>query len=422
MSTEYSTDLLAKIADASKQVPPPPFGQVGAAFVNAMGGTLKTAVVDDILGSIGEKVQVSSETLKHHKGVIVSRDDLKKIFSYVSMALSLPATIKEAEEYLGYKSDADFFKEESHKFLTPDNQVAFDKPIIAHAKLWADLEQSIKNQGNELNRYAKDFVMQAESILEVLNDLSKYLKVKGMLDAEGKDIVECGAEILENWKTDTERHKNNSEQLYNRLVSFSQTLENQISASVNQRSSKVSSLGINKEFEDLAGKITNLKKEIKDLQAEYDKNVGLAFTGSAAMVFPPAGVLAWLITGGIFGAAAEKVRKEKNAKEEKLAPLQKQYNAINTVVGGVNTLEAALIDFKSAVDSAIIGVQHLNTTWDSIVEDIKGAQVRINNAEKASYVKNLLSEISIAKQDWSDCGDITRELVEEFDRARREFV
>lgn len=119
---------------------------------------------------------------------------------------------------------------------------------------------------------------------------------------------------------------------------------------------------------------------------------------------------------------AEKVRMEKKAKEEKLAPMEKQYNTINTVVAGVNTLESALIDFKSAVDSAIIGVQHLNTTWDSIVEDIKRAQERINNVEKAGYVKTLISEITIAKKDWQDCGNITKELVEEFDRARRGYV
>ena len=120
-------------------------------------------------------------------------------------------------------------------------------------------------------------------------------------------------------------------------------------------------------------KVTNLNKEISDLQDQYDQYVGLDFTRAAGMIFPPASIISWAVTGGVFGAKAEEVRKKKNLKKDELAPLQKQLNAINRVIGGINKLESCLIDFKTAIAAAVIGVQHINTVWDSIVKDISSA-------------------------------------------------
>uniref|UniRef100_UPI0006D25C21 hypothetical protein n=1 Tax=Clostridium sp. NkU-1 TaxID=1095009 RepID=UPI0006D25C21 len=101
--------------------------------------------------------------------------------------------------------------------------------------------------------------------------------------------------------------------------------------------------------------------------------------------------------------------------------MQKQLNAINRVIGGINKLESCLIDFKTAIAAAVIGVQHINTVWDSIVKDISSALQHINNIsdpQYVSYVKTLLTEVKLAKDNWKECGDITRELVGLFDDAR----
>lgn len=413
--------LLSSIAKAVKACPPPPFGQVGAALVNLMGGNPKTDVVTDIIMKAGAKAELSNSSVEGNKGLLVSSDDLQNIFLYVDTALNMPKDKTAAEEYLGYKSGDDFFKEDSHKFLDPENQVAFGTPIRAHAALWADLEQSIKNLGNELNIYAREFVSQAEEVTDVLEDLSKYLKVNGFVDKDGKDIVDCGTEMLENWKTNTEKHKQSSISLYCRLAAFKETLEKEISVSVSARVAKISDMHLTTEQAELNTKVTNLNKEISDLQDQYDQYVGLAFTGAAGMIFPPVGIISWAVTGGVFGAKAEEVRKKKNLKKDELAPLQKQLNAINRVIGGINKLESCLIDFKTAIAAAVIGVQHINTVWDSIVKDISSALQHINNIsdpQYVSYVKTLLTEVKLAKDNWKECGDITRELVGLFDDAR----
>lgn len=52
-------------------------------------------------------------------------------------------------------------------------------------------------------------------------------------------------------------------------------------------------------------KIKEKRDRIEQLKKDYDKFVGLSFTGAIG------GIIAIAITGGIFGAKAENARKEK---------------------------------------------------------------------------------------------------------------
>lgn len=421
--TVTGSDILKAIANAANNVPPPSFGQVGAAMVNLMGGTLNISALNDVLQESDTKNEISESSVSQSKGFLVSSDDLKNIFLYVDTALNLPRDKENAEYFLGYKSNDPFFEEESHKFLSPQQQVDFDIPIIEHAKLWSGLEQSIKNIGNSLNNYASVFVTNADGILEVLDDLSKYMKTKGILDADGNDIVDCGSDMLRNWKRDTEANKEKSVELYNRLTAFYDTLVSEISVKVKQRVNKINDMHISEEQKNLQTKINELNKSIKSLKDEYDKNVGLAFTGAAGIIIPPVGIITWAVTGGVYGAKAEKIRKQMNDKKEERAPLQKQLDAINRVIGGINSLESSLIDFQTSISCAITGLEHINTIWDSIVNDITGALDKINQTSDAEYtrnVKTLITNITVARNEWEKCGDVTKELVEQFDRARRE--
>lgn len=417
-------EMLKQIADVVDTVPTPGFGVVSYVMVNLMGGTLNRADFQEVLSVAKIEDTVSESSVTEGKGFIVTKDDLWKIFTYVDEALVLPTDVAAAETYLGYKSDDEFFKDETHAFLKPENQVMFDKPIVEHASQWAGIEHEIKALGNTLNGYAKEFVIQARDVIEILEDLNKYMKVTGFLDKDGKEIVDAGGETLDSWKKQTQVHKEEVEALKVRLMKFDYILENEIKVAVEARKDKINDIKMLDEVKQLNSKVNELKETIKKLQDEYDECVGLAFTGAAGMVLGPLGVVSWAVTGGIYGAKAEKLRKMKKDSQEELAPLQKKLEAYGRAISGIQKLDSMLTDFKAAIVAAIVGVQHINIVWDSIVQDISAAQEHLNNIENPEYVKrvgNLKTEIEIAKERWNSCGDITKELVVLFDVAREEY-
>jgi len=414
--------LLAQIAKAASAAPPPGFGMTGAAMVNLLGGNLSAKFLSEVVKQANASEELSDTSLKDSKG-LVSKDDLKNIFTYVDAALALPTDIPAAEQYLGYKKDDIFFKEESHKFLSPENQVQFDLPIVAHAKKWAGLEQDIKNIGNSLDSYAKRFVTQANEVLDVLGDLNKYMEVHSFLDKDGKEIVDCGMELLGNWKRDTQEHQTTAKNLYKNLQSFDDELENTIKKSVDNRISQISNMKLSEEIKKVTEEINSKKEEIKRLQKQYNEYVGLAFTGAVGMILPYLGIISWSITGGIYGKKAEDVRKNKNKAETDLAQLQKKLNADQKVIAGAHKLETVMIDFQMALKAAIIGVQHINTAWASIVSDIENALEDLNKISDPQYVtrvKSLITQIKLAKDAWNTCGSVTKELIDTFDAARAE--
>lgn len=108
--TVTGSNILKAIANAANNVPPPSFGQVGAAMVNLMGGTLNISALNDVLQESDTKNEISESSVSQSKGFLVSSDDLKNIFLYVDTALNLPRDKENAEYFLGYKSNDPFFE------------------------------------------------------------------------------------------------------------------------------------------------------------------------------------------------------------------------------------------------------------------------------------------------------------------------
>ncbi|MCM1121511.1 MAG: alpha-xenorhabdolysin family binary toxin subunit A [Eubacterium sp.] len=419
-----SNALLEAIAKAAGNAPQPKFGQTAAVLLNLMNGTPQTGPFKDIIDAAGAAGEVSNISVQNQRGLVVSKDDLKNILKYVNLAKSLPLTEADAEIYLGYKSDDPFFDEEKHKFLLPKRQVEFDLPIYNHAVQWDGLAVDIQNIGNALVSYSMSFKNKADSTIKVLEDLNQYLKVHGFIaDDTGKDIVEAGTETLNLWKKDTLRHQQTVKNTYDKLGTFRSALTGTIDKSIRDRGTAIRALDLGSEIEKLQQQVQDLKDDIELLQKEYNEEVGLAFTGAGGLIFGLVGILSWAITGGIFGDKAEKTRKEKNAKENELAPLEKKLKSLDQINGNISELETSTTDLSLSLASADTGMQHLIVAWDGILKDIDSAVEHLNNMDDPEYVKRvagLTSELKDARDSWDGCYKIAEELVKCFTDAYQE--
>ena len=418
-------ELLEAIAKASGNTPQPKFGQVAASVLNLMNGISQIAIFKEVVDEAGAVNELSTASVRNQRGLVVSKDDLKSILRYVDLAKSLPLTETAAETYLGYKKDDPFFNDEKHKFLLPSKQVEFDLPIYNHAIEWDGLAVDIQNIGNALVSYSLSFTNKADSTIKILDDLNQYLKVHGFIaDATGKDIVEAGTDMLKLWKKDTENHLKTVSDTYNKLNTFRTALNGTINKSITDRSTAIRALNLTPELEQLKKQIKDLDDEIDRLKKEYDEAVGLAFTGAGGLIFGGIGIIAWAITGGIFGNRAEKIRKKQNDKREELKPLKDKLTALDKIDGSIRDLENSTKDLSQALASADTGLQHLIVAWDGIKEDIDNAVAHLNNMDDPEYVKyvsTLTSELKAARDSWSDCHNIAKDLIKCFDDAYKEY-
>lgn len=417
--------LLEAIAKASQNAEPAKFAQTAASMLSLMDGTSRIEAFRGIVNEAGAADELSEKAVQEQKGLIVSKDDLKCILRYVDMAKALPLTKETAETYLGYKSDDPFFQEEKHKFLKPEKQVAFDKPIYDHAIQWDPLAVEIQNVGKTLTDYADLFTSRADSTVEVLEDLNKYLKVHGFIaDDTGKEIVECGTDMLRLWKDDTGRHKETVQKTYGKLGVFRDAMNDKISKSVMDRSKAIAALNLCAEQQELQQEIDDLKQEIKSLEQEYDEAVGLAFTGAAGLVLGVLGIISWAITGGIYGDRAEKIRKKKKEKNNELKPLEEKLDAYSKIDGSIKKLETSITDISHALSSADIGLQHIMTAWNSLEQDIDNALLHLNRMDDPAYVKyvfTLTNELKEARTSWLGCKKIAEDLLKCFKEAYEEY-
>lgn len=419
--------LMQAITQASQNAEQAKFGQVASAVISLMNGVSQIEPFRDVVVAAGAVNELSQTAVQRQRGLILSKDDLKSILRYVDMAKALPLTEKDAEIYLGYQKDNSFFKEEKHKFLLPQNQVKFDRPIVEHADQWAALVVQIQRLGKYLRDYAASFLKESDDVIKVLKDLSDYLTVRGgVIDDKSTIIVVYGTDVLRAWKKNTRFYRDKVEVIYRNLTTFRNRLNETISKSIVDRSSAIASLNLSAEQIELQNQIKALEDEKEGLEKEYSQAVGLAFTGMAGLLFSgPLGIISWSITGGIYGDKAEKIRKEKDTKGEKIAELQNELTACSAIEGNISKLKTSMTDMSHALFAADIGFQHLLTAWDSMEQDLDNAIEHLNrmdDPEYASFVGTLRSEVKEARTSWADCDKVADDLMQCFNDAYTEYM
>lgn len=365
--------------------------------------------------------EVSKASIENSKGLLgLTKENIIDIKRYVNKALTLGTTEKEVEKMLGYDKDAVISKE--HPEFSPDSFVKFYTPFNTHAKQWSGLERDIITQGNSLKVYGDSFVRYSNFILSELDKIatSQIVEETMVITEEGNKTKENLGKILDRWQGETKNYYNSTLDLLNRLQKFQDELENTLQPSATKMSQLLNRLDLTKETKELKQEMDELEQEIKMKQREYDKNCGLAFTGAAGLVLLPIGIITWAVTGGIYGAKAEKVRKEKNKLIEELKNLEVKYNGLNSVSSNIKYATDGVEELKMAITNAITGLQTLNTVWDLMTKYIGEAKRELLGIQKKDMLLFFRLGLEAARDSWKEIPEITTELLKIFNDAARE--
>ena len=438
MNTESNISIeqqLQMVADATKAVTDsgkdPPKYQLAVQMLRLMNGETQVLKELPTLNKPVQLLQVNSQidgntlmaatsetSIENSKGLLgLTKQNIKDIKNYVKKALALPTTPEQATTQLGYTDYSPFSAD--HPEFSPSRFAQFYQPFHDHAEQWDSLERNIIEQGQNVGDYGNDIVRNANFVLEQIKKMDILATVEDVIITDPRDrkMQQALVTILERWQQETQQYYNSTNSVLASLVAYRACLVNNLHPSATSMLDLLNKLDIAQEAANLKQEMETLQKDINTKQKEYERACGLAFTGAAGLPLGAVGIITWAVTGGIFGAMAERIRKERNKLQEQLNVKKALYNNLNQVAGHVHQATDGIEDLSLAMTNAEIGLRTLSTVWESMVEYIKKAKGELESINKKDELLIFMFELESARDHWEKVPSITEGLLRLFNEA-----
>ena len=369
----------------------------------------------------GRGIQLREGRDESVRGLVLSKAQIIKIKQYVSYGLSLPTNLEDVEQYLNYSK-------ELNPNLSPKNFQQLFEMIKEHVEQWSDLESRIKSIGTDLKVFSGNYTMIGEEIVKEIDKMPIMEQLKALEEKEQElqftrddEQSKIGLMVLlEELKRDIAIQKEATSALSETISRYRENMDNKIIPRTAGIQEELKCLELNQEIQDLREKMVNRQKEIELLDKEYNKMVGYTFWGAIGMIFPPAGVVAWACTGGIYGSKAENIRRRRAQECAELSKLRDQLREKEDFVGKVVAVRGNMADASIVINEAAAGVKNLETVWKSVEAYVENSIEQLKDVDNSTLLLQFKMRMQSTVNSWSEVGNITAELVALFEEAQRE--
>jgi hypothetical protein len=377
------------------------------------------------------KLLTATEQGVARPGGIFTREDLINLKLYAKRGAILPQKADEVEAYVGYKSSG-------IPGLEPADITDLFQQIGKHCLGWDAVEQAVLGQSIDLKVFSGKFVTTGHGILGNIKEMPILEKVRGTLggisglkpeditySSDDKEIAQTLGDTLELMRKDVDREQMKTLAVKKAVSDYRLVLVGgKLSTGADtpglepQVTRKRKSMVDNKLAETIRTDEDSVKEKegrIEQLKKDYDKYVGLAFTGAAG------GIIGLAITGGIFGAKAEQARKEKNELIEQVRVLKEKVSASKKLQKAIDTLALDFSDIGTRILDAETAMGHLDYMWASILSLIESSQEEWKNIDNGMKLTTFISSFTNVIDPWKQVGDLSGELVRVVDEGRAEY-
>lgn len=351
-------------------------------------------------------------------GSLLTAENLKVIKRYANIVNQLPYSLEQVSEEADYDALG----------LDATLVYALYEALHKHVKKWDKLERSIKQLGPEIELFAESLVERGHALLENLERSEVFLALQGRKDEQGDDpytlelsrdeqaqiisIVTPSISGLVREIEATQRRINDVDKLAHSFnVEIKRELKPRMGRLLKHFSEKISDAVVTEKRK----QIDLWDQQIDQLQGEYDANVGYAFTG---LVLGPIGLV---ITGGVFGSKAEKIRAEKNeliGKREELAylvgkivPALKDCERVSTLV---RDLHFRCTDLSSAT-------RRLADVWLFLASYANNSVDEAKELNSIQQLDTFVHDFSEVIKPWTKIGNICHKLSDLFEELIEEY-
>lgn len=358
---------------------------------------------------------------------VFTTDDLIKILLYVRSARMLPQNLADFTKDIG--SDSTGISR-----LEPSDIIDLYQKITNHANRWTPVENKVKEQAARLQVASNDIVIIGGQIIQIINQMDILEQLQTIKDStitipisSDKDtkIHTVLPEIIEKLKQSCIKQQENTREVLEAVTDYETeisggTLSNGttvigLEPAIADKKEQAKKANLDDQIKELQNSIDELQDEIDQLNKDYDKYVGLAFTGAAG------GIIGLAITGGIFGDKAETARKKRNSKIEEKDNKSKDLKRKQQVQGILNQFSTQFTDIGLRLLDAESALKHLNMMWQDIIARINHSVDKWNQVKDSDMLLSFVTDLESIVKPWSEVGDMSIELVRVFDKAYEEF-
>lgn len=373
------------------------------------------------------KLLTGSQTGNGRAAGIFTADDLIKILQYVRAARTLPQSLGEFTKQIGSDSTG-------IPGLEPKEVIDLYQKISGHANGWTPVESLVKKQAASLGIASEDIVGIGGQVIKVINQMDIIEQLKTIKDStvtipisSDKDtkIQKTLPEVIERLKeTCVKQQKKTLEVLravrdYKTEISGGTLSNNKavtgLEPAIADKKNRAKEANLDGQIKDLQDSIDALQDDIVQLKKDYDKYVGLVFTGAAG------GIIGLAITGGIFGDKAEKARKDRNSKIQEKDNKSKDLKRKQQVQGILNQFATQFTDIGMCLLDAEQSLEHLDFLWNDIIVRIYQSVDKWKQVKDSDMLLSFVTDLEGIVKPWSEVGNMSTGLEKVFDKAYEEF-
>jgi len=355
--------------------------------------------------------------------LIFTADNLKSIKRYAHHVLRLP---KGVEEISG-AHDLSLLN------IDVDHVDRLYTNLRTHVGTWDVLERETKTLGTRLDLFAGTFLGEGEQLIEKLQETEAFRSLRARLrdvidevslarvgfrevgESDRQQIASLGT-YLSLIREDIDDVKLSIGAIKERAQWFADAVVKQLRPDIDALMRQIKEVNPEKTIDALREQIVPLDREIEQMNAAYDKLVGLAFTG---LVFGPIGVA---ITGGIFGAQAEAVRATHRRLSRQRDVLARQVASINPMIGVFETTSAQIADLKFRLTEVQTAAKNLEDVWNMLGVYVEQSGEDLEQITTDVQLATFILRFERVVRPWKSIRDISSQLSKIFNETMDEII
>jgi hypothetical protein len=345
---------------------------------------------------------------------IVTKDDIRRIKSYIATAKKLPPTIEDVVQQLKTPSTGIIG-------LEPLDIVTLNHTIINNANAWKDIEYSMKRVGGSLSAFSEDLESFGQDIISAIENMPGYLNYLGTietlsdeeinslppLEIDKAERIRFGSiqESLVFIARSIDEKKLNNQDVLERLKYFKTELNDKVYPGIGSKLKLLSSNELNRQITKLNADIDEAQKRIDEKTREIEPNF---FEHIFGFISP------------ISSFAQSKLLEIK--RRAYLDPLIKQRDLLTEQVKQKDSLTGTLLELHTNLESlsiyvegAISSTSQLETLWISISEYINSSGTKVAGMHDLLTLRSFVSSLKIVLKNWSTIRDNANALITAFD-------
>lgn len=349
---------------------------------------------------------------KEEPAFIFSRENLKTIRRYEKSVrqLPMPAEVSQNQALRVLGIDAN------------DINVFFNN-LRGHVDSWDHVEDSCKLMGAELQVFAESLFTEGVGFIASIKNLDSWdlmpedtavLEMLKLSDSEKKTFSE-GVDTYLQHITDDITDKLNTIRHVKKLVDqFGDAITKNLEPMARSLNGKLDSHDAAEKLRSIEAELVTLDADIQQMLDQYNGLVGAAFYG---LVFGPLGLV---VTGGIYGTQAERIRAEKNLLLEKYTALTDQKNILlGEGITQFASLKGTLKDMQFRLVEVGAATKNLEDVWVLLEAYANSSLKKVKGVSTQLELKRFVSGFQRVISPWQNILFITKEISKLFNEARQ---